>query len=71
MPQFIVQFKNNNDPIKIKHIKVHRLMNQAEKQNLNFDVELPKKEYDSIEFYLRNFDGTTTYMDNIRVSSFN
>ena len=71
MPQFIVQFKNNNDPIKIKHIKVHRLMNQAEKQNLNFDVELPKKEYDSIEFYLRNFDGTTTYMDNIRVTSFN
>ncbi len=71
MPQFVVQFKNKNEPIKTKFIRIHRIMNSGEKRNLNFDIELPKKEYNSIEFYLWNADGTTTtYMDNVRVMSF-
>ena len=72
MPQLIVQFKYKNELIKVKYIRVHRIMNQGEKKTLQFDIELPKKEYDNIEFYLWNADGTTTtYMDDIRVTSFN
>jgi len=72
MPQFIVQFKNNGEVVKVKFLRVHRIMGSSEKKNLNFDVKIPLKEYDLLEFYLWNADGTTTtYIDNIRAMSFN
>ena len=72
MPQFAIHFKYKGEIIKSKFIRVHRLMEEGEKKNLDFDVKIPIKEYDHIEFFLWNANGsTTTYMDNIRVKSFN
>lgn len=71
MPQFIIVFTKDANIVKSKMIRVHRIMEQGEKKNLSFDVEIPESDYNHIEFYLWNADGiTTTYMDNIRVQAF-
>ncbi len=68
MPQFIIQFKNEDEVVKTKFIRVHRLMNSNQKRNLFFDVEIPEKRYTTIDIFLWNADGmTATYMDDIRV----
>ena len=68
MPQFIIQFKNEDEVVKTKFIRVHRLMNSNQKRNLFFDVEIPTKRYTTIDIFLWNADGiTATYMDDIRV----
>lgn len=72
MPQFIISFMKDGAIIRSSMIRVHRLMEQGEKKNLFFDVEIPKSEYNHIEFFLWNADGDKlTYMDNIKVESFN
>ena len=68
MPQYIIQFKNEDEVVKTKFIRVHRLMDSNQKRNLFFDVEIPTKRYTTIDIFLWNADGmTATYMDDIRV----
>ncbi len=71
MPQFILQFKQKDDVVKARCIRIHRIMQSGEKKNLNFDVKIPSKAFDTIEFYIWNAgSGTTTYIDNVHVYAF-
>lgn len=68
MPQFTVQFKNHSEVVKTKQVRVHRLLESNQKQNISFEIEIPHKPFSTIEIFLWNANGTTTtYMDNIKV----
>ena len=68
MPQYIIQFKQDNTIVKTEFIRIHRLMSPELKYHLFFDTKTPKKPFNHIDVFLWNADGTsTTYMDNLKV----
>lgn len=68
MPQFTLQFKNDNQIVKSKFVRLHRLINQGEKKHIAFDVKIPEQPYNSLTIFMWNADGnSTTFMDNLRV----
>jgi hypothetical protein len=68
MPQFTLQFKYDNQIIKSKFVRVHRMLNQGEKKHIVFDVKIPTQDFNAINIFMWNADGnSTTFMDNLRV----
>ncbi len=71
MTQFIVQFKNNEEVVKSKFIRIQRIMSQQEIKRLDFDIQIPDEAYNKIEFYLWNAESEyAVYADHVRVEAF-
>ncbi len=68
MPQYTLQFKYDNEIVKSKFVRVHRILNQGEKKHIAFDVKIPEQAFNSLTILMWNADGnSTTFMDNLRV----
>lgn len=68
MPQFVMQFKQNDQIVKTKFVRLHRMMLPNTKKHVVYDVKIPAEPYNHIDIFLWNAGGyATTYMDNIQV----
>lgn len=69
--QFIIQFKEGEEIVKTKFIRVPRIMNSYEVKNLWFDVKIPPVDFNNIQIFLWNAGSDkSVFMDNIKVESF-
>lgn len=66
--QFIIQLKNNNEVVKTKHIRIHRITNPGEWQEVYVDINANKLIFDEVQVSFWNANGKKTiYIDDIKL----
>ncbi len=72
MVQLIAHFKNDDESVKYRFIRIHRLLSENDKKVVFLDVKSPKEEYDKIEVYLWNPGSTySTQVNRISIEAYN
>jgi hypothetical protein len=56
MCQFVVKFKNNDQEVKQKQIRVFRLLNDGQTRDLYLDVKLPEESFNKVSVSFWNAD---------------
>lgn len=70
--QLIVRFVNKGVNVKTRSIRLHRLLKSGQKRRLYIDVSCPKKDFDTVEVFVWNSDGTKPLMiDDLLIEGFN
>ncbi|HMO41273.1 MAG TPA: hypothetical protein PKC76_18060 [Saprospiraceae bacterium] len=71
MTQFIIRFYNNDQEVKTRIVRVHRLLSDGQTREIGFDVQAPRKPFNKIGVFFWNADSPQTILiDNLRVESF-
>lgn len=71
MTQFIVRFQNDNQLVKEKIIRVHRLLDNGYVKDIGFDVKFPKKPFNKVLISFWNAESDKEIgIDKLRVQTF-
>lgn len=72
MPQLCVRFMAGDKEVKSRSIRLHRFLDNGSIKNLYIDVKLPKKPFNSVEFYVWNPGSEQELLiDNLRAEIYN
>lgn len=72
MTQFIVRFKNEDEVVKERMIRIQRLMNASQRKSVFIDVKKPVVPFTEVEIHFWNANGKkAVYIGNLKVEVFN
>lgn len=71
MAQVVTQFRNGEAVVKSKIIRLHRLLNNGERQRIHQDTRCPEAPYDRVVVHFWNSDGTQRLLvDQLTIEAF-